>query len=66
MDGPPPHEQAHHPEYAAPRYINDVTAAEIYESRVCDRHPPFTKLHTPRDCFGARAEPRREGNSWTG
>ena len=46
MDGPPPHEQARRPECTAPRYINDVTAAEIYESRVCDRHKQPT--HSPR------------------
>lgn len=63
MDGPPPHEQARRPECTAPRYINDVTAAEIYESRVCEdrtslpRPPPG--LHTSRDCFGARANPRQ-------
>ena len=62
MDGPPLHEQARRPECTAPRYINDVTAAEIYESRVGDRHkqpppapPPPPKLHASWDCFEARA-----------
>lgn len=43
MDGPAPCANkplSLLPECTAPRYINDVTAAEIYESRVCeDSHP---------------------------
>lgn len=58
MDGPPPHEQARRPECTALRYINDVTAGEIYESRVSSARIPG--LYTSRDCFRARAKPRRE------
>lgn len=43
MDGPPPHEQAHRPECIAPRYINDVMAGEIYESRVFSAPIPASR-----------------------
>lgn len=49
MDGPPPHEQARRPECTAPRYINDVTAGEIYESRVSSAPIPASKtIHIAR------------------
>lgn len=44
------------PECTAPRYINDVTAAEIYESRVCEdiRHPSLPPFALPPAAHVAR------------